>query len=342
MTSAAALSYNSLRVVRYDLIMTITEPKEFPTIVQITAKHAISIYGEQIFDSNFHEPMQLNKDNLTRCCKNVSDEGFLGVIRGYIFSDDQAKSRKFGKPIKKVKPVKPIKQVKTIKKIKSIKEVVREMENTIKIRALKCLSSAFEYFAKTINHQDHRQYGLIGDDMAREMKCAQEIKLYKNASCTISNLNITDKSDPFHLLFKVLEKKPHLLQVSMHPSKQTKYNSSKGNLVFQGKNCRNFNSVPTLCLISTPRIEDNNEEYDLIVLTQDQMFIEGFEEGIEDTDKNLQKYQSQKKYLDHGRTKVLKSCSFYSKDLYKQRLGFNPFQIMRENRELAFKLRREW
>ena len=88
MTSAAALLRNSLQVVRYDLTMTITEPKEFPTIVQITAKHAISIYGEHIFDSNFHEPMQLNKDNLTRCCKNVSDEGFLGVIRGYIFSDD--------------------------------------------------------------------------------------------------------------------------------------------------------------------------------------------------------------------------------------------------------------
>ena len=124
--------------------------------------------------------------------------------------------------------------------------------------------------------------------------------------------------------------------------KAKKYNSSKGNLVFQGKNCRNFNSVPTLCLISTPRIEDNNEEYDLIVLTKDQMFIEGFEEGIEDTDKNLEKYQSQKKYLDHGRTQVLKSCSFYSKDLYKQRfVGFNPSKIMRENRELAFKLRRE-
>ena len=196
--------------------MTITEPKEFPTIVQITAKHAISLYRDHIFDSNFDEPMQLNKDNLTRCCKNVSDEGFVAVIRGYIFSDDQVKSRNFGKPIKKVKPVKPIKQVKTIKKIKSIKEVVRDMENTIKIRGLKCLSSAFEYFAKTINHQDHRQYcktithqdhrqyGLIGDDMDREMKCAQEIKLYKNASCTISNLDITDKSYPFHLLLKVL------------------------------------------------------------------------------------------------------------------------------------------
>ena len=105
-----------------------------------------------------------------------------------------------------------------------------------------------------------------------------------------------------------------------------KYNSSKGNLVFQGKNCVNFNSVPTLCLISTPRIEDKNEEYDLIVLTKDQMFIEGFEEGIEDTDKNLQKYQSQKKYLDHGRTEVLKSCSFYSQDLYKQKfMAFNTF-----------------
>ena len=233
MTSAAALLDKSLRVVRYDGTMTITEPKEFPTIVQITAKHAISLYGDQIFDSNFHEPMQLNKDNLTRCCKNVSDEGFVAVIRGYIFSDDQVKSRKFGKPIKKVKPVKPIKQVKTIKKIKSIKEVVREMEDTIKIRALKCLSSAFEYFEKTINHQDHRQYGLIGDDMDREMKCAQEITLYKNASCTISNLNITDQTDPFHLLPNVLEKKPHLLQVSMHPSKQTNIIHPRETLYFK-------------------------------------------------------------------------------------------------------------
>ncbi len=56
------------------------------------------------------------------------------------------------------------------------------------------------------------------------------------------------------------------------------------------------------------------------------MFIEGFEEGIEDTDENLQKYQSQKKYLDHGRTEVLKSCSFYSQDLYKQKfMAFNTF-----------------
>ena len=80
----------------------------------------------------------------------------------------------------------------------------------------------------------------------------------------------------------------------MNHSKQKEFNSCKGNVVFQGKNCQNWNCVPTLCLISTPRIEDNNEEYDLIVLTKEQMFIEGFEEGIQDTDENLRKYQSRK------------------------------------------------
>ncbi len=55
------------------------------------------------------------------------------------------------------------------------------------------------------------------------MKCAQEIKLYKNASCTISNLDITEKSDPFHLLFKVLEKQPHVFQVSKSEKNQKKY-----------------------------------------------------------------------------------------------------------------------
>lgn len=73
----------------------------------------------------------------------------------------------------------------------------------------------------------------------------------------------------------------------MNHSKQKEFNSCKGNVVFQGENCRNWNCVPTLCLISTPRIEDNTEEYDLIVLTKEQMFIEGFEEGVQDTDKNL-------------------------------------------------------
>ena len=50
MTSAADLLRTSkeisVQVDRYDLRMTITEPKEFPTIIQITAKHAISICGE--------------------------------------------------------------------------------------------------------------------------------------------------------------------------------------------------------------------------------------------------------------------------------------------------------
>ena len=82
MTYAATLLNNSLQVECYTLRMTIIESKEFPTIIQITTKHTISICGDQMFDSNFHGPIQLHLDNLTRCCKNVNDEGFLAVVRG--------------------------------------------------------------------------------------------------------------------------------------------------------------------------------------------------------------------------------------------------------------------
>ena len=60
------------------------------------------------------------------------------------------------------------------------------------------------------------------------------------------------------------------------------------------------------------------------------MFIKGFEKGIHATEENLRKYQSGKDYLDYGRTEVLKSCSFYSKDLYDQQ--FVGFGQVRESR----------
>ena len=53
------------------------------------------------------------------------------------------------------------------------------------------------------------------------------------------------------------------------------------------------------------------------------MFIVGFEEGIDATEENLRKYQSGKEYLDHGRTEILKSCSFFSESLYDEE--FRPF-----------------
>ena len=66
------------------------------------------------------------------------------------------------------------------------------------------------------------------------------------------------------------------------------------------------------------------------------MFIEGFEKGIHATEENLRKYQSGKDYLDYDRTEVLKSCSFYSKDLYDQKfVGFGPFGPVRESSRLT-------
>ena len=125
---------------------------------------------------------------------------FLELISGYIFSEDQVKSRKYGKQIKRVKAVKLIEQTKSRKTIISIKEIVREMENTIKIRALQCLSSTFDYFVRQINQNKTNPYRYIAKNITRDMK------KYKNATCAISKLEITDKSDPFHLLYNVLEK----------------------------------------------------------------------------------------------------------------------------------------
>ena len=93
MTFAADLLHNSIQVDRYTGRTTITQPKDFPTILQITTKHAKSICGNQIFDSIFHEPMKLCLDNLTRCCKDVSYEGILGVTRGYILSKEHLLSK---------------------------------------------------------------------------------------------------------------------------------------------------------------------------------------------------------------------------------------------------------
>ena len=60
---------SSVQVDRYTGETTIIKSTDFPTIFQITAKYAISICGNQIFDSNFQGPMKLSLDNLTRCCK---------------------------------------------------------------------------------------------------------------------------------------------------------------------------------------------------------------------------------------------------------------------------------
>ena len=81
---------------------------------------------------------------------------------------------------------------------------------------------------------------------------AQAIKQYTNTTCTISNLEVTDESDTFQLLPNVLEKKPHLFQVSKNHSKQGFFNSCKTDDVFLGKDC-----IPNIFLISTPTREDN-------------------------------------------------------------------------------------
>ena len=153
------------------------------------------------------------------------------------------------------------------------------MENTIKIGALQYLSSAFGYFAEIINQYNPNPNGCIVKIIT------WDIEKFKNATCTIYNIEITKESDSFQFLSNVLEKKPHVFQVSKNQKKQSFFNSCKADDVFLGKDC-----VPTLFLISTPTIEDNNEEYDLIVLSDEQMFIEGFEEGIDATEDNLRKY----------------------------------------------------
>ena len=80
--------------------------------------------------------------------------------------------------------------------IRSIREIAREMKNTIKIRASKCLSSAFGYFSEYINQNKPKK--------SIEKNIAQNMKQYKNSACTISNLEITEESDfsncsPMHL-----------------------------------------------------------------------------------------------------------------------------------------------
>ena len=199
MTYEASLLNNSLQVDRYTLRTTLIEPKMFSTILQITAKHAISICGNQIFDPNFHEPMQLSLDNLTRCCKNLSDEIFQGVTRGYIFLDYQVKSGRFVKQIQQAKPVKPIKQVKPIKEKRRIKEIVTEMKKTINIRTLKCLSSAFGYFQEYINQNNPNSTRYVAKTIA------QDINQYKNATYTISNLKITEAKQIETIFLKVLK-----------------------------------------------------------------------------------------------------------------------------------------
>ena len=99
----------------------------------------------------------------------------------------------------------------------------------------------------------------------------------------LSNLEITEKSDPFQLTFNVLHKKPHVFKVRNNLKKNSS-NSYKADDAFLGMDC-----VPTLCLVSTPTKEDNNKEYDIIVLSGKRMFIVGIEEDIDAIEENLHK-----------------------------------------------------
>ena len=84
------------------------------------------------------------------------------------------------------------------------------MKNTIKIRALECLSSAFGYFAKIITRDNPNPTKYVAKLIT------QDIDKYENATCIISNLEITDEVDLFQLIFNVLHKKSHVFKVSMN------------------------------------------------------------------------------------------------------------------------------
>ena len=88
--------------------------------------------------------------------------------------------------------------VKPINKMMSIKLILNETKNTIMIRFLKCLFSVFRYFAEIITQDEAK---------------------YESAICPISNLEITEESDPFQLL-NILEKKPHGFQVIKNHKKK--------------------------------------------------------------------------------------------------------------------------
>ena len=62
------------------------------------------------------------------------------------------------------------------------------MENTIKIRALQCLSSAFGSFVEIINQNNPNPKKYMAKIIAQDMK------KYKHETCTISNLEITEES----------------------------------------------------------------------------------------------------------------------------------------------------
>ena len=99
--------------------------------------------------------MKLSLVNLSKCCQNLSDEAFLRVIRGYVFSKEHLGGI-FFKPFKQ-----RMGKVVHINHQISNKSIIKKMENTIQIRSLKCLSNTFKYFSEIITHNKDRYKNTI-------------------------------------------------------------------------------------------------------------------------------------------------------------------------------------